>query len=173
MKAAEKASAPTHLQPLTQSWWESVVRRWQLEEHHVRLLTLAAEAWDRGQEARPQVEQGGLMVPTKAGGPRLHPCVKVKEQAEIAFACLIRELDLGLGRASDHGSACPAAESAVSRKIRVPKQQIDALPSPAWTFWLLAGRDPECRLPGLVTFYQAGMFGEATAERSKNGTGTP
>lgn len=53
----------------------------------------------------------------------------------------------------------------MSRKIRVPKQQIDVLPSPAWTFWLLAGRDPECRLPDWVTFYQAGMFGEATAEQ--------
>lgn len=83
MKAAEKVSAPTHLQPVTRAWWESVVRRWQLEEDHVRLLTLAAEAWDRGQEARQQVEQDGLMVPTKAGGPRLHPCVKVKNKPRL------------------------------------------------------------------------------------------
>jgi P27 family predicted phage terminase small subunit len=88
--------APAHLQPDTRAWWADVVARWQLEDHHVRLLTLMAEAWDRSNEAREQIQRDGLMVPTKAGGPRLHPCVKVKEQAEIAYARLLRELDLDL-----------------------------------------------------------------------------
>ena len=29
-----------------------VVSRWQVEPHHIRLLTLAVESWDRGDEAR-------------------------------------------------------------------------------------------------------------------------
>ena len=91
-----KPSAPAHLQPTTQEWWLSIVSRWDLEPHHVRLLTLLCEAWDRSNAAREQIQRDGLMVPTKAGGPRLHPCVKVKEQAEIAFARLLRELDLDL-----------------------------------------------------------------------------
>jgi hypothetical protein len=38
----------------------------------------------------------------------------------------------------------------VSRKIRVPKAQVGALPSPTWTYWLLIGRIPDngIRLPG-------------------------
>jgi phage terminase small subunit len=96
MKSPHKPVAPAHLQPTTGAWWESVCHRWALEPHHVKLLTLASEAWDRSNEAREQVQRDGLMVPTKAGGPRLHPCVKVKEQAEIAFARLLRELDLDL-----------------------------------------------------------------------------
>jgi len=39
--------APRHLRAATRRWWESVVAAWQLEQHHVRLLTLAAggSAW--------------------------------------------------------------------------------------------------------------------------------
>jgi P27 family predicted phage terminase small subunit len=96
MKRPSTPVAPAYLQPATRAWWEAVTGRWELEEHHVRVLTLAAEAWDRGQQAREQIQRDGVMMPTKAGGPRLHPCVKVKEQAEIAFARLLRELDLDL-----------------------------------------------------------------------------
>jgi P27 family predicted phage terminase small subunit len=96
MKAPVKPSAPAHLRPATRQWWAAVTERWELEAHHVQLLTLAAEAWDRSNDAREQLARDGLTVTTKAGGPRLHPCVKVKEAAEIAYARLLRELDLDL-----------------------------------------------------------------------------
>ena len=51
----------------------------------------------------------------------------------------------------------------MSRKIRVVKGQIAALPSPAWTFALLVGADPGARLHGWVQQAQAGIFGEPTA----------
>ena len=50
----------------------------------------------------------------------------------------------------------------MSRKIRVPKAQIAALPSPAWVFELLAGSDPGCRLPGWPNMFQQHV-GEPTA----------
>jgi P27 family predicted phage terminase small subunit len=70
------------------------VTDWQLEEHHVRLLTLAAESWDRCAQARELIRKEGLTVTTKAGGPRLHPAVRVETDARTAFARLLRELDL-------------------------------------------------------------------------------
>lgn len=100
MKATK---APRHLKAATRAWWEAVVSDWQLEEHHIRLLTLAGEAWDRCQQARELIAKEGLTVPTKAGGPRLHPAVRVEQDARIAFARLIRELDLDL--------SAPSAES--------------------------------------------------------------
>jgi P27 family predicted phage terminase small subunit len=89
-----RLKAPRHLQASTRRWWEAVASDWQLEEHHLRLLTLAAEAWDRCKQAREQVAREGLTVETKAGGPRLHPCVRVEQDARLAFARMIRELDL-------------------------------------------------------------------------------
>jgi hypothetical protein len=35
-----------------------------------------------------------------------------------------------------------------------PKHQVGELPSPAWTYALLAGADPGCRLPGWPRLYQ-------------------
>jgi hypothetical protein len=72
MKPSGKPVAPAYLQPVTRTWWEAVVSRWQLEEHHIRLLTLAGEAWDRGQQAREQLLQEGLTTTTKDGGLRAH-----------------------------------------------------------------------------------------------------
>src|SRR6266545_4567742 len=44
--------APAHLESATAAWWLSVVTTWELDEHHVRLLTLASEAFDRAVAAR-------------------------------------------------------------------------------------------------------------------------
>ena len=88
--------APAHLQPDTRGWWRDVVSRWELEEHHVRLLTLAAEAWDRGQEARERIARDGLTVPTATGGQKLSPLVRIEQMAAITFARVLRELDLDL-----------------------------------------------------------------------------
>ena len=30
--------APVYLHPVTKAWWEAVVSRWRLEDHHVRLF---------------------------------------------------------------------------------------------------------------------------------------
>jgi len=43
---------PKHLRAATKAWFGSVLAEYSLEPHHVRLLTLAAESWDRCCEAR-------------------------------------------------------------------------------------------------------------------------
>ena len=43
---------PRHLRPATRRWFTGVVEMFELEDHHVRLLTLAAQAWDRCEQAR-------------------------------------------------------------------------------------------------------------------------
>jgi hypothetical protein len=39
--------APEHLQSPTREWYAWVASEYSLEPHHLRLLILAAEAWDR------------------------------------------------------------------------------------------------------------------------------
>src|SRR5438876_6576520 len=96
MTAVIAPSAPAHLKAATRLWWESVITSWDLAPHHVRLLTLAAVCWDRGEAARKILETSGLIVETKAGGPRAHPAVKIEETARLQFARLLRELDLDI-----------------------------------------------------------------------------
>jgi P27 family predicted phage terminase small subunit len=85
---------PKHLRPATRKWWSSVVQDYELEAHHLRLLTLAAESWDRVEAARETVKTAGMFYTTKAGEPRRHPAVQIEHDAKIAFARLLRELAL-------------------------------------------------------------------------------
>ena len=94
MTDPHKAKAPKYLRPATRRWFEAVVEGWELEAHHVRLLTLACEAWDRCQQARQTIAEKGLTTTTRDGGEKLHPAVRVEADSRIAFARLLRELDL-------------------------------------------------------------------------------
>jgi phage terminase small subunit len=84
---------PPHLSPSTQRWWETVLERYVLEEHHLRLLQLCCESWDRCQAAREQLAREGLTTPGR-NGVKSHPCIAVERDARLAVARLIRELDL-------------------------------------------------------------------------------
>jgi P27 family predicted phage terminase small subunit len=93
--------APRHLQPATRRWWSTVIGEWTLDQHHVRLLTLAATAWDRAQQAREMIERDGLAVKTRDAGLKLHPACRVEQASMIAFARLLRELDLDVEPPAD------------------------------------------------------------------------
>jgi len=86
--------APRHLSRATADWWRSVTRDYQLEPHHVRLLTLAAEAWDRCQQAREALDAYGLVFLDRHGGVKPRPEVAIERDNRVAFARLLRELDL-------------------------------------------------------------------------------
>ncbi len=85
---------PEHLTEASRTWWSGIVAEYALEDHHLRLLTLAGEAWDRGLEARETLATAGAYYTNKAGEPRAHPAVAVERDCRIAYARLLRELDL-------------------------------------------------------------------------------
>lgn len=87
-------SAPSHLKPDTRAWFQQVISDYELEDHHVRLLTLAGEAWDRGAQARIAIEKHGLTYSDRFDAPRKRPEVSIEAESRIAFARLVRELDL-------------------------------------------------------------------------------
>ena len=86
--------APRHLRRATAAWWRSVLRDYDLEEHHLRLLSAAAESWDRAQEAREALERHGLTFEDRFGQPRVRPEVPIERDNRLAFARILRELDL-------------------------------------------------------------------------------
>jgi len=90
----EPPEPPAHLSPSARQWWQTTVERYVLEEHHLRLLQLACEAWDRAQKARAQLDEEGLTMAGREGGIRPHPCVAIERDARLAVARLVRELDL-------------------------------------------------------------------------------
>ena len=88
--------APDHLSDDARAWWRHVVGDFALEPHHVHLLTLACEAWDRGQQARAILDAEGLTYLDRFDAPKARPEVSVERDSRVAFARLLRELDLDL-----------------------------------------------------------------------------
>ena len=94
MMGKSKRIAPAHLETETAKWFESVLTDYELEPHHIRLLVLAAEAWDRCNQARGLIAVEGLTIRDRFGQMRAHPAVSIERDSRIAFSRLIRELNL-------------------------------------------------------------------------------
>jgi P27 family predicted phage terminase small subunit len=90
---AELPPAPEHLSPAMQAWWKQVMTDYALDPHHLRLLEAAADAWDRMTQARDVLRDEGLTV-TTAHGSKKHPAADIERDSRLAFARLLRELDL-------------------------------------------------------------------------------
>ena len=92
---------PTHLRPATKRWWSSVVEDFDLEQHHLKLLTRAAEAWDRGEQAREAIAEHGLTYVDRFGAPRARPEVAMERDCRTGLARLLRELALDVDPPSE------------------------------------------------------------------------
>ena len=90
----EHLEPPAHLTRETAAWWRAVLGEYDLEAHHMRLLRLACESWDRCQQALDILDRDGLTTQTESGGLKAHPCIGIERDARLAFARLLRELDL-------------------------------------------------------------------------------
>lgn len=86
--------APSHLRKPTREWWKRTAEDFDLEEYHLKLLTLAAEAWDRCQEARAALAKHGTVYDDRFGQPKARPEVAIERDSRIAFARMLRELAL-------------------------------------------------------------------------------
>jgi phage terminase small subunit len=110
MNKTKAEKPPTYLKSATRDWFAHVLAEYELDQHHVRLLTLAGESWDRGQEARAAIEKHGITYLDRFGAPRKRPEVSVEAESRISFARLLRELDLDLDPPST-ASRPPALQS--------------------------------------------------------------
>lgn len=85
---------PTHLTDEMKDWWRAVDADYQLAPSDYRLLQVAAEAWDRAQEARRLIARDGLVVETARGGLKAHPAVIIERDARAQFGQLLARLGL-------------------------------------------------------------------------------
>ncbi|RVC45104.1 MAG: P27 family phage terminase small subunit [Mesorhizobium sp.] len=92
---------PPHLRQATKKWFKSVCEDYALDAHHVRLLTLAAEAYDQAQTAREVLDMDGQTFTDRFGQPKERPECGILQNARIAFARLIRELALDVDEPAD------------------------------------------------------------------------
>ena len=93
MTPGRKYKAPRHLAVATRRWVEQIATDYVLESHHLRLLLLAGESWDRVTQARATVKAEGLTIDGRFG-KKIHPAVLIEKDNKILFALMIRELGL-------------------------------------------------------------------------------
>lgn len=93
---SDKPRPPKHLRKPTAAWWQLVSDDFELEPHHVRLLTLACEAWDRATQAREALAEHGLTFEDRFGTPRARPEVGIERDSRIGFVRTLRELGLDI-----------------------------------------------------------------------------
>lgn len=80
----------------TRKWYGEMVSTWAFESHHLKLLMLACEAWDRAKDAQAAIDKESLICIDRFGSPHPRPEVKIKENATAQFAQLIKQLGLDL-----------------------------------------------------------------------------
>ena len=85
---------PKHLTSSTRKWWSSVVSEFELEGHHLKILTLSAESWDRGQQARRALQKHGIVYEDRFGQPKARPEIAIERDSRTGFARMLRELAL-------------------------------------------------------------------------------
>jgi phage terminase small subunit len=76
------------------SWWLEIVVEHDLKSHHLRLLRLGCEAWDRAQQARKLLDAEGITFTDKNGDPRSRPEVAIERDSRTAFGRIVKELNL-------------------------------------------------------------------------------
>jgi P27 family predicted phage terminase small subunit len=85
---------PAYLSDQMKRWWEIVLNDYVLHEHHLRLLESGCSAWDRMMAARQAIQKHGLTFEDERGMVRARPEVAIERDSRIAFARIIRELQL-------------------------------------------------------------------------------
>jgi phage terminase small subunit len=87
--------APKHLKPLTRAWFDQIVREYELESQHLRILQMAAESWDTYECARDSLAENGFtFVNKKHGDIKPRPEVAIAQNSRLAFLRCMRELNL-------------------------------------------------------------------------------
>lgn len=79
---------------MSKGFWRTVTKGWELEQHHVRLLQIACESWDRALEAREAVTRDGLTFSDRHGNVKAHPGVAIEVQSRKQFIAALREIGL-------------------------------------------------------------------------------
>lgn len=93
------------------------MRNWELEEHHIKLLTLAAQEWDKSQMADEVIRKEGLTHPDRFGQVRERPEVRIARDAKALFARLLRELALDIESPGEPGRPPGAIALSARRKF--------------------------------------------------------
>jgi P27 family predicted phage terminase small subunit len=92
---------PKHLSVTTRRWFARIASEYELGDHQVYLLTLAAEAWDACQAARAAIAKHGQVYTDRFSAPRTRPEVAIQRDSRAGFISAVRALGLDIQPPTD------------------------------------------------------------------------
>jgi hypothetical protein len=84
---------PKHLKA-SKSWWLSIVATYELEQHQMQILLVAAEALELRDQARAALKKFGLVYIDERGMIRSRPETAIEREASNSFLRALRALKL-------------------------------------------------------------------------------
>jgi P27 family predicted phage terminase small subunit len=94
-EAPSPTEPPSNLSDAAKAWWRRATNdEYVLEDHHRRVLSEGAAAWDRAQQAKALVDAEGLVIRDRFGQSKPHPAVQIERDARSLYLRCCRELDL-------------------------------------------------------------------------------
>ena len=90
---------PRHLSLAMKKWHRQVTTEYELEPHHLHVLRLACESFDRAQQARKAIVEHGLTMLDRHGQVKARPECSIENQAATSFSRFVRELALDIEQA--------------------------------------------------------------------------
>ena len=95
MKKPLRNPPPSELEARGRAFWTAIVASYDLDDHGLALLRLAAVALDQHEAARlALVEAGSPITTDRFGQAKPHPAVGIMRDCAVTFARLTRELNL-------------------------------------------------------------------------------
>jgi hypothetical protein len=85
---------PKKMRSQTKKWIREIIKSYELESHHIKILIQAGECLDRLNQARVQIDADGAYFMDRWKCPRPHPGLSAERADRIVFTRLIRELNL-------------------------------------------------------------------------------
>jgi phage terminase small subunit len=95
--------APNGLQKSKSLWKEITSEYVDFECHHLRLLQLICETWDKIIEAREVLKVTGPYFVDRYNQPKEHPAADAERKNKTLFMRLVRELGLDIAPPSETG----------------------------------------------------------------------
>lgn len=93
-RATPVPPTPRGLAGKARKWFTETAQSYVFEPHAIPLLTDAAFAMQRGEQARSILGKEGIVLVDAFGKPFPHPATIVERQSAQLFAKLLRQLDL-------------------------------------------------------------------------------
>lgn len=98
----DRPTAPAYLLTSSKRFFDEIVDGYDLEPHHIRILTLACQSLDRAAEARAEIKKSGAYFTDRFNVRKPVEAIKVERSAQLAFARLLRELGLDIEQVEAH-----------------------------------------------------------------------